>query len=42
MEEGAQYEFFIPGELAYGDNPPQGLYPNATLIFDVELISVND
>jgi peptidylprolyl isomerase len=42
MEEGARYELFIPGELAYGENPPQGLYPNATLIFDVELISVDD
>lgn len=42
MQEGARYEFFLPGDLAYGDQPPQGLYPNATLIFDVELISVDD
>lgn len=42
MQEGARYEFFLPGDLAYGDQPRQGLYPNATLIFDVELISVND
>lgn len=44
MQEGSRYEFFIPGDLAYGDQPPQQgpIYPNATLIFDVELISVND
>lgn len=44
MQEGARYEFFIPGELAYGDQPPQqsAIYPDATLIFDVELISVDD
>lgn len=44
MQEGARYEFFVPGELAYGNQPPQGspIYPNATLIFDVELISIND
>ncbi|WP_340106339.1 FKBP-type peptidyl-prolyl cis-trans isomerase [Rhodohalobacter sp. 8-1] len=44
MQEGARYEFFIPGNLAYGQQPPQQslIYPDATLIFDVELISVND
>lgn len=44
MQEGARYELFIPGNLAYGQNPPQQspIYPNATLIFDVELISINN
>ena len=44
MQEGARYELFLPGELAYGDQPPQQspIYPGATLIFDVELISVDD
>lgn len=48
MQEGARYEFFIPGDLAYGQNPPQAnqgepqIYPGATLIFDVELISVQE
>ena len=44
MQEGARYEFFIPGNLAYGNQPPQQspIYPNATLIFDIELISVNE
>lgn len=43
MSEGAKYQFFIPAELAYGNNPPQGspIPPGAVLIFDVELIEVN-
>lgn len=43
MEEGAKYRFFIPSELAYGNNPPQGspIPPGAVLIFDVELLEVN-
>lgn len=44
MQEGARYEFFIPADLAYGDDPPQGssIYVGATLIFDVELISIEN
>ncbi len=38
MKEGGRYEFFIPPELAYNDRGPLA---NQTLIFDVELISVN-
>ena len=42
MSEGATYEFFIPAELGYGDNPPPGsiITPGAVLIFEVELIDV--
>lgn len=42
MKEGSQWRLFIPSALAYGPNgagPTIG--PNATLIFDVELIKVN-
>lgn len=43
MKEGDKFRLFIPSELAYGSNPPQGsgIPPNAVLIFDVELIKVN-
>ncbi len=41
MREGATYEFFIPAELAYGEQGRPGpIGPNATLVFEVELIEV--
>jgi FKBP-type peptidyl-prolyl cis-trans isomerase len=42
MSEGANYKFWIPGELAYGPNPRPGgpIGPNEMLIFDVELQEV--
>jgi FKBP-type peptidyl-prolyl cis-trans isomerase len=46
MKEGAKYKFFIPQELAYGANPPQGgqgpIKPFMPLVFEVELFEVND
>ena len=42
MEPGAKYRFYIPSELAYGERGAgSDIAPGATLIFDVELISVN-
>jgi FKBP-type peptidyl-prolyl cis-trans isomerase FklB len=41
MQEGAKWQLFIPSELAYGERGAgQDIGPNAVLIFDVELISI--
>ena len=41
MQEGAKWRLYVPYHLAYGEKGAGGLIgPYATLIFDVELISV--
>ena len=41
MKVGSKYRFFIPSDLAYGAGGiGQDIGPNATLIFEVELISI--
>lgn len=40
MKTGAKWQLFIPAELAYGENGNQNIAPHATLLFDVELISI--
>ncbi len=44
MSVGSTYEFFIPSELGYGDNPPPGssITPGAVLIFEIELLDILD
>ena len=41
MHEGSNFTFYIPANLAYGDQSPSPLIPAySTLIFDVKLIKV--
>ncbi len=41
MKVGGQRLLVIPGALAYGANPPAGIQPDETLIFVVQLQSIN-
>ena len=42
MPTGSKYRFFIPPHLGYGNRQVSAtIGPNATLVFDVELISFN-
>lgn len=42
MPVGSKFKFYIPSELAYGDNPRERgpIQPGSTLIFDVELLEI--
>jgi FKBP-type peptidyl-prolyl cis-trans isomerase len=40
MPVGSKWQLFIPAELAYGDRAPAQIGPGSTLIFDVELLSI--
>jgi FKBP-type peptidyl-prolyl cis-trans isomerase FklB len=40
MPVGSKWQLFIPSELAYGAPGRPGIAPNATLVFEVELMSI--
>jgi FKBP-type peptidyl-prolyl cis-trans isomerase len=43
MNVGSKYKFWIPSELAYGDNGAGGkIKPGALLVFDVELLAIKN
>lgn len=44
MPVGSKWQLFIPSSLAYGEHAPPGsnIGPNSTLVFDVELLSIQD
>jgi len=41
MKEGDKWQLYVPAKLAYGEQGAGGkIGPNSTLIFDVELLSI--
>jgi FKBP-type peptidyl-prolyl cis-trans isomerase len=41
MKEGAKWKVVIPASLAYGERGNNTIGPNQTLVFEIELLSIN-
>ena len=41
MTVGEKRRFWVPANLAYGENPPNGA-PRGQLVFDIELLSIKN
>jgi len=41
MKVGSKFQFYIPTNLAYGNQAPPSIGPGQTLIFDVEMLKIN-
>ncbi|EAS73733.1 peptidyl-prolyl cis-trans isomerase, FKBP-type [Vibrio alginolyticus 12G01] len=42
MPVGSKFKFVIPPELAYGDQDTPSIPANSTLVFEVELLKVEN
>jgi FKBP-type peptidyl-prolyl cis-trans isomerase len=42
MQVGSTYRFHVPPDLAYGERGRPGIPPNSLLIFEVELLGINE
>lgn len=40
MKVGGKSKFYIPSDLAYGQNSPPSIPPNSVLVFEVELLDI--
>jgi FKBP-type peptidyl-prolyl cis-trans isomerase len=41
MSPGAQWRVYVPPELAYAMTPPPSIPPNSLLVFDIEVLGIN-
>jgi FKBP-type peptidyl-prolyl cis-trans isomerase len=42
MPVGSKWQFFVPPQLGYGEKVVGNIGPNSTLVFEIELLSIQD